>query len=91
MKENRNPNIKKQTLKKESHITISLQILVFLLMIIFGIIYLFIHSVLSYLFLSAILFLLLGAYNSFHYLGKKKMPIFYLFASLLLFLKLMGI
>ncbi len=90
MKENQNPNIKKQTLKKEHKITLFLQFFVFFVMIVLGISYLFYQNILSYLLVSAILFLWLGAYNSYRYLGKKKMPILYILASLLFILQLVG-
>lgn len=91
MKENRNPNIKKQTLKVERNITLYLQLLLLFLMIILGICYLFSLKTMTYLIISAMAFLWVGAYNSYKYLGKKKMAILYIGASLLLFLNLLGI
>lgn len=91
MKENRNPNIKKQTLKVERNLTLYLQIFLLFLMVILGICYLFGIHILTYLIISAMAFLWIGAYNSYKYLGKKKMAILYIGASLLLLLNLLGV
>lgn len=88
MKENRNPNIKKQTLHRKCAFTLSLQCFVFVLMIILGIGYLFFKNFFSFLIFSIVSFLCLGAYNSYRYLGKKKMSILYILVSLFLLLQL---
>lgn len=91
MKENRNPNIQKQTLKRKYNVLLIVQILLLLSMIALGIAFLFVPFMLPYLLVSAILFLWSSAYYNFRHLGKTKIAILYIIGSLLIVLQMLGI
>ena len=91
MKENYNTSIKTKDFKIDYKITLTIQF-IFMVLLLVGVIYYFIkESNILFIYIPAMIALLLGSYNTKKYLKKDKKAYLYLFGSVLVLINIVGV